>query len=89
MNYGTQGFTSPLQRHLSNPTHRQLFIEDSSIPAVHEAMGWGQKSFKLVLRCHQLLFGFLAIGHLSVRSVANDRGDNEMMPGTVHRSPGI
>jgi hypothetical protein len=25
----------------------------------------------------------------SVMSVANDRGDNEMIPGAVHRSPGI
>ena len=24
-----------------------------------------------------------------VTSVANDKGDNEMMPGAVHRSPGI
>ena len=25
----------------------------------------------------------------SVTSVANDKGDNEMIPGAVHRSPGI
>ena len=25
----------------------------------------------------------------SVTSVTNDKGDNEMMPGAVHRSPGI
>ena len=29
-----------------------------------KAMGCGQKSFKLVWRCHQLLSGFLAKGHL-------------------------
>ena len=26
---------------------------------------------------------------LNVMSVANDKGDNEMIPGAVHRSPGI
>ena len=31
---------------------------------VHGAMGCGQWSFKLVWRCHQLLSGFLAKGHL-------------------------
>ena len=36
----------------------------NSHPAVHGAMGCGQKSFKLVWRCHQLLSGFLAKGHL-------------------------
>ena len=25
----------------------------------------------------------------SVMSVANDKGDNEMIPGAVHRSPGV
>ena len=63
-------------------------------PAVHGAMGCGQKSFKLVWRCHQLLFGFPAKGYFapsfpSVTSVANDKGDNEMILGAVHRSPGI
>ena len=37
-------------------------------PAVHGAMGCGQKSFKLVWRCHRLLSGFLAIGHLPLVS---------------------
>ena len=32
--------------------------------AVHGAMGCGQKSFKLVWWCHQLLSGLLADGHL-------------------------
>ena len=31
---------------------------------VHGAMSCSQKSFKLVWRCHQLLFGFLTKGHL-------------------------
>ena len=35
--------------------------------------------------------GFLAEGHLSrvLRLFANEEGDNEMIPGTVHRSPGM
>ena len=32
--------------------------------AIHGAMGWGKKSFILVWRCHLLLSGFLANGHL-------------------------
>ena len=32
--------------------------------AVHGTMGWGQKILKLMWRCHQLLSGFLAKGHL-------------------------
>ena len=35
------------------------------LQAVHGAMGCGQKSFKLVWWCKQLLTGFLAKGHLS------------------------
>ena len=31
----------------------------------------------------------LAPSIMSVMSVANDKGDNEMIPGTVHRFPGI
>ena len=61
-------------------------IMKRKLPAVHGAMDCGQKSFKLVWRCHQLLSGFLAIdqlirvsrqSHLS----ANDKGDNEIIPG--------
>ena len=50
-----------------------------------------KKSFKLVWRCHQFLSGFLAKGYLpqSVTSVANDKGDNEMILEAVHRSFGI
>ena len=33
--------------------------------------------------------GSLAPSVASVTSVANDVGDNEMMPGAVHRSPDI
>ena len=39
-----------------------------------------------------LLSGFLAkdqLPRVSVTSVANDKGDNEMILGAVHRSPGI
>jgi hypothetical protein len=44
------------------------------IPIVHGAIGCGQESIK----CHQLLFGFLARNHLprvlmSVTSVTNDK----------------
>ena len=46
---------------------------------------------KLVWRCHQLLSRFLANDHLPRMSSqsANDKGDNEMILGAVHRSPGI
>ena len=45
-------------------------------------------------RCQQLLYGFLANGHIPRVSLlsnlsANDRADNEMKPGNLHRSPGI
>jgi len=33
-------------------------------PSVHGAIGFSQKSFKLVWQCHQLLSGFLAKGYL-------------------------
>ena len=50
-----------------------------------------KKSFKLVWRFHQLLSELLAKGHLlRVPSLsclsANDKGDNKMIPGAVHRS---
>ena len=61
-------------------------------PVVYEALDCGQKSLTLVLRCRQLLFGLLAIGHLSrmsrqSRLSANDKGDNEVIPVAVPRSP--
>ena len=51
-------------------------------------MGCGQKSFKLVWQCLQLLSKFLAQGHLPRMSLeshhrANDKGDIEMIPGTL------
>ena len=72
-------------------------------PVVHGAMGCGLKSFKLVWRCHQLLTGFLANYHLPFVSRqsdgqsenfhyycnANDKDNDEMLPGAVHRSLGI
>ena len=44
----------------------------------------------LVWRCHQILYAFLAKGHLSrlsrqLRLSDNDNDDNEMKPGIVHR----
>ena len=47
---------------------------------------WPKKLSKLVWRCHQLLSEFLAKGHLPRVSLqphllANDKGDNEMIPG--------
>ena len=49
-----------------------------------------KKNFQLVWWCHQLLSEFLAKGPLPpVMSVANDKGDNEMILGAVHRSLGI
>ena len=49
------------------------------------------KRFKLLWRCLLLLPGFLAKDPsvTVVTSVANVKGDNGMMPGAVHRSPGI
>ena len=53
-----------------------------------------KKSIMLVCRCHQLLSGLLANGHLlqvSRQSLlsANDKSDNKTKPGAVYRSPGI
>ena len=50
------------------------------------------KSLMLAWQCHQLLTRFLAKGHLprvSLRSVTNDKGDNEIIPWAVLRSHGI
>ena len=52
-------------------------------------MGCGQKSITLVWRCQQLLPGSQRPLDPSVASVANDKGDNEMILGAVHRSPAI
>ena len=55
---------------------------------IHGAMSCGQKSFKLAWLCHQLLSRILAKCHLSRMShqsclSANDKDDNEMIPGAV------
>ena len=39
-------------------------VVETTFPVVHRAMGSGQKSIKLVWRCHYLLSGFLSTGHL-------------------------
>jgi hypothetical protein len=56
-------------------------------------MDCGQKSFKLVWRCHQLLCGFLVNGHLpSVSRQSHlwaNKCDNEIIPGAIHRSRGV
>ena len=59
------------------------------VPVIHGAAA--KKRIKLVWQSHQLLSGFLTIGHLPrlSRQSANDNSDNEMIPGAVHRSPGI
>ena len=54
----------------------------------------GEKSFKLVWRCHHILSRFLANGHLprvSRQSLlsSNVKGDNKIKSGAVHRSSGI
>ena len=63
------------------------------IPAVHGAMGCGQKNFvSLAVPPAPVRVPSqrpLAPGIRPLTSVANDKGDNEMIPGTVHRSPGI
>ena len=70
-----------------------LYIQSTAVyPTVHGATGCSQKSFKLVWRCHQLLSGFLlAKRHVPrvSRQSRHDMGDNEMIPGAVHRSPDI
>jgi hypothetical protein len=43
--------------------------------------------FKLVHRCHQLLVNDQS-PRVS-RQLTNDKGENRMIPGTVHRSSGI
>ena len=63
------------------------------LPAVRGAMGCDQKSFKLVavppapvqVPSQRSLTPSVTSG----TSVANDKGDNEMIRRAVHRSPGI
>ena len=55
-----------------------------------EPWAGASKSFKLVWRCTSFSPGsWPKATSPSVTSVANDKGDNEMIPGAVHRSPGI
>ena len=70
-----------------------LICKGISIISSNDAQTGAKKSFKLVWRCHHLLSGFLANGHLlrmsrQSRLSANDKGDNEVIPGIVNRSPG-
>ena len=68
---------------------------DFSRPVVHGAMGCGQKrkiSFSVAVPPAPVRVPSqrpLAPSVSSVESVANDKGDNEMILGAVHRSPGI
>ena len=62
------------------------------MPAVHGVMGCGQKSFCVAVPPAPVLVPSqrtLAPSVMSVRSVANDMGDDEMITGAVHRSHGI
>ena len=52
-------FISPTYTH----TYIYIYIYTLYI-VVHGATGCGQKCFKVVWRCHQLLSGFLVKGHL-------------------------
>jgi hypothetical protein len=75
----------------SHETHRNL---KSVHQRQHHSASCGQKSFRLVKRCHQLLSEFLANGHLPQESrqsrlSANLKRDNELKPGSMHRSLGI
>ena len=59
-----------------------------------EPLAAAKNASKLGWRCHQILSGFLANGHLprvsrQSRLSANDKGDNEIIPGAVHRAPDI
>ena len=49
------------------------------------------KELKESVAVHHLLSGFLSEAYLPRVSYqsTNDKGDNEMIPGAVHRSPGI
>ena len=85
--------TDPIPAENISPTgdRRPTSTASCSMPSCPWSHGrCGQKSFKLVWRCHQLLSGFLAKGHLprvaSVTSVANYKDDNEMILGAVYRS---
>ena len=70
---------------------RRLLRSYLVIPDVRDVK---KKYSKLVWRCHHFVFEFLVNGQLprmSRRSLvsANVKGDNEMIPVVLHRSPGI
>ena len=70
------------------------FLLRSSVRDKFTCCPWSQKSFILMWRCHQLLSGFLAKVYLPPESrqsnlSANDKDDNVMILGAVHRSPDI
>ena len=61
-----------------------LLISASPFPAVHGTMDCGQKSFKLVWRCHKLLSRFLANGlflQCHVSHVCQLMSDNDIIWG--------
>ena len=68
----------------------ESYYRDFLCQVAHGAMGFSQKNFKLVWRCHRLFSGFLA-SHLSqvLHQSANDKGDIKVTQGAEHRSPGI
>ena len=63
-------------------------------PVVHGAMGFGRKKLPVSVAVPPAPVRIpsqrpLAPSFASVTTVANDKGDNEMILGTVHISPGI
>ena len=81
----------PISRSLGQSTFRS---ENSSIsryePVVHGAMGYGRKSFKLlaVPPAPDRVPSQKSLAP-SVISISNDKDDNKMILGAVHRSAGI
>ena len=70
---------------------RTLYYENIT-PVLHGAMGCGQKKLSVAVPPGRVRVPSqrpLAPSITSVTSVANDKGDNEMILGAVHRSPGI
>ena len=64
------------------------------IPVVHGAMGCGQKNLSVSVAMPAASVRVpsqrpIAPSVASVTSVVNDKGDNEMILGAVHRTPGI
>ena len=61
------------------------------MPVVHKAMGCGQNKPQASVEMPSAPVRVPSQRPLapSVTSVANDKDDNKMIPGAVHRSPGI